>query len=137
MVTDLKKAYQSIHTGPLELHMRRFLFRESCQEEWIDYAFTRCTFGDVAAGLILEIAKRRVAEMGKDIDEQASQQLQDFSYVDDSIVGGSAEDVERMRGERVNGRLLGDGAGNLGARSYAREVYGGVQGQTTPGRRNS
>ena len=107
MVTDLKKAYQSIHTGPLELHMRRFLFRESCKEEWADYAFTRCTFGDVTAGLILEVAKRRVAEMGKDIDAQASQQLQDFSYVDDSIIGGSAEDVKRMRGERVDGCYSG------------------------------
>ena len=34
MVTDLKKAYQSIHTGPMELHMRRFLFRESNQDDW-------------------------------------------------------------------------------------------------------
>ena len=42
------------------------------QDEWQDWAFTRATFGDVAAGLILEVAKRRVAELGKDIDEIGS-----------------------------------------------------------------
>ena len=45
LVTDLKKAYQAIHTGPMELHLRRFLFRKTDQQEWEDYAFTRATFG--------------------------------------------------------------------------------------------
>ena len=64
-MTDLKKAYQAIHTGPMELHLRRFLFRERSDRPWLDYyAFTRATFGDIAAGLILEIAKRKVAELG-------------------------------------------------------------------------
>ena len=107
LVTDLKKAYQAIHTGPMELHLRRFLFRKTVGQEWEDYAFTRATFGDVAAGLILEVAKRRVAELGSEIDEQAAQQIQDYSYVDDSILGGSAEDVQRMRGERVGEAYTG------------------------------
>ena len=59
LMTDLKKAYQSIHTGEMELHLRRFLFRETPQQSWRDYAFTRATFGDISAGLILEIAKRQ------------------------------------------------------------------------------
>ena len=100
MVTDLKKAYQAIHTGPMELHLRRFLFRARPEEEWVDYAFTRATFGDVSAGLILEVAKRRVADLGRDIDPKAAHQLQNYSYVDDSLLGGMAEDVARMRGER-------------------------------------
>ena len=29
LMTDLRKAYQAIHTGPMELHLRRFLFRDS------------------------------------------------------------------------------------------------------------
>ena len=107
LITDLRKAYQAIHTGPMELHLRRFLFRETDGQEWEDYAFTRATFGDVAAGLILEVAKRRVAEMGTEIDAQAAQQLQDYSYVDDSILGGSAEDVQRMRGVRVGEAYTG------------------------------
>ena len=107
LMTDLKKAYQSIHTGPMELHLRRFLYRKTLQESWADYAFTRATFGDVAAGLILEVAKRRVAELGRDIDPVAAQQLQDYSYVDDSLMGGSADDVARMRGTRQDGDYTG------------------------------
>ena len=102
MVTDLQKAYQAIHTGPMELHLRRFVFRERRDKDWEDYAFTRATFGDVAAGLILEVAKRRVAEMGGGIDPVAAEQLKNYSYVDDSIMGGSAEEVARMRGERTD-----------------------------------
>ena len=107
LVCDLKKAYQSIHTGPMELHLRRFLYREHPAEPWLDYAFTRATFGDVTAGLILEIAKRRVAELGRGIDSMAADQLQNYSYVDDSIMGGTAEEVRRMRGERVGDSYTG------------------------------
>ena len=87
MVTDLQKAYQAIHTGPMELHLRRFLFRQKPGDCWDDYAFTRATFGDVAAGLILEVAKRCVAELGCKIDPMAAEQLQNYSYVDDSLMG--------------------------------------------------
>ena len=107
LMTDLQKAYQSIYTGPMELHLRRFLYREKMEDEWEDLAFTRATFGDVAAGLILEVAKRRVAELGRDVDPVAAQQLRDYSYVDDNLMGGSQEDVARMRGERVDGEYTG------------------------------
>ena len=107
LMTDLKKAYQAIHTGPMELHLRRFLYREKREDPWLDFAFTRATFGDIVAGLILEVAKRKVAELGREVDPQAAQQLQDFCYVDDSILGGSQEDAERMRGQRVDGGYTG------------------------------
>ena len=107
LMTDLKKAYQAIHTGPMELHLRRFLFRESRDQQWEDFAFTRATFGDLAAGLILEVAKRRVAELGQHIDPMAARQLREYSYVDDSLMGGSQEDADRMRGQRVNGDYTG------------------------------
>ena len=107
LMTDLRKAYQAIHTGPMELHLRRFLYREARDQPWRDYAFTRATFGDVAAGLILEIAKRKVAELGSGEDPIAAQQLQDYCYVDDSILGGTHEDVQRMRGQRVDGSYTG------------------------------
>ena len=107
LMTDLKKAYQAVHTGPMELHLRRFLFRETREHQWEDFAFTRATFGDLAAGLILEVAKRRVAELGHHIDPMAARQLQDYSYVDDSLMGGSQEDADRMRGQRVDGEYTG------------------------------
>ena len=64
LMTDLKKAYQSIYTREMELHLRKFLYRRDPGDPWEDLAFTRATFGDVAAGLVLEVAKRRVAELG-------------------------------------------------------------------------
>ena len=108
LMTDLKKAYQAVHTGPMELHLRRFLFRESREQQWEDFAFApELRFGDLAAGLILEVAKRRVAELGQHIDPMAARQLQDYSYVDDSLMGGSQQDADRMRGRRINGEYTG------------------------------
>ena len=104
---DLKKAYQAIHTSPTELHLRQFFFRRSTEDEWRTFAYTRANFGDLSAGLLLEIGKRKVANLGKDIDPVASQQLKDFTYVDDGVLGGTAVDVMRMRGVRENGSYTG------------------------------
>ena len=101
IIMDLKKAYQAIHTSPMELHLRRFLFRPSPDQAWTTYGYTRANFGDLSAGLMLEVGKRRVANLGSAIDPQAAEQLKTHSYVDDSILGGSLEDVARMRGERT------------------------------------
>ena len=35
------------------------------EEEWKDFAFTRARFGDVAAGLLLKVAKQRAADEGE------------------------------------------------------------------------
>ena len=48
-----------------------------------------------------------MAEIGRDIDPMAAQQLADYSYVDDNLMGGAPEDVERMRGARVDGKYTG------------------------------
>ena len=107
MVVDLRKAYQSIHTGKKELHLRRLWFRQAMVSDWEQYAYIRANFGDLAAGLILEVANRLVADVGEEIDPTAADQLRDFSYVDDSIFGGSEEDMRWMRGVRSNGEYSG------------------------------
>ena len=107
---DLKKAYQAIYTSPAELHLRRFFYRGDPREEWETFGYTRATFGDITAGLLLEIAKRKVANLGEDINPQAATQLKDFFYVDDGILGGTKEDVDRMGGERVDGVYTGTAA---------------------------
>ena len=107
IVMDLKKAYQAIHTSPMELHLRRFVYRDSPDLEWETYGYTRANFGDLSAGLMLEVGKRRVADLGEGIDPQAAEQLRTKSYVDDSILGGSRADVERMRGTRTEDGYTG------------------------------
>ena len=77
IILDLTKAYQGIYTREKEKHLRRILWRKSPEEEWRDYAFTRATFGDMAAGLLLEVAKRRAVEEGGHLDPLAAQQIQE------------------------------------------------------------
>jgi hypothetical protein len=96
---NLTRAYQAIHTWDLELNMRRFLWRESPDLPWRTLAYTWATFGDVAAGVLLEVAKRHVAEMGRHLDPEAADQIRYMVYVDDGMAGGTAEDVKRMKGE--------------------------------------
>ena len=57
------------------------------------------TIGDQLASLILELAKKRSAEIGRDIDPDAALVIQKSTYVDDTLGGGSEEEVTRFKGE--------------------------------------
>ena len=107
LITDLHRAYQAIHTGPNELHLRRFLFRSDSSSPWEIWGYTRCTFRDRNAGGLLEVAKKRVAEMGREIDPVAASQIVDNCFVDDLVTGGAPTDVQRMKGDKVEGLFNG------------------------------
>ena len=49
----------------------------------------------------MELAKKWTAAMGAPIDEIASELILEAMYVDDFLGGGSAEEVDRMRGEKL------------------------------------
>ena len=117
IIMDLKKAYQAIHTSPMELHLRRFVFRDSPDLAWETYGYTRANFGDLSAGLMLEVGKRRVANLGANIDPQAAEQLKTKSYVDDSILGGSLEDVTSHARRPDRRRIHGHGRQDTGERA--------------------
>ena len=110
IMMDLRKAYQAIHTSPTELHLRRFFHHEDPELQWETYGYTRVTFEDLSAGLLLEIGKCKMANLGWNIDPQAASQLKDYLYIDDGILGGSEEDVQQMRGSRVDGDYTGTAA---------------------------
>ena len=101
IIFDLTKAYNSLHTGPVERHLRRFVYRFDPAGDWEDYAFDCVAFGDAPAANLLEIARNMTAEAGKDIDPVAARKIKDDSYVDDNLSGGTAEEVSRMKGERL------------------------------------
>jgi len=108
LVYDMTKAYQSIATGEVEKHVRRILWRwGDTSAPWQVLAYAVVTFGDQIAGLILELVKTMAAEMGKEIDAEASHQIARKTYVDDGAGGGSREQVERFRGELVDGYYNG------------------------------
>ena len=49
---DIKKMYNSVWLEEREMHMHRFLWRESPEEEICEYAITRVNIGDRPAGCI-------------------------------------------------------------------------------------
>ena len=104
LMVDLQKAYQAVHTGSgLELHCRRVLCRWDVAESWKTFAYTRATFGDLSAGLLLEVAKRRAATLGSHLNPKAAQQIIDYTYVDDSLLGGTKEEIIKMKGKTADG----------------------------------
>jgi len=104
LVYDMTKAYQSIATGELEKHVRRILWRwGDTTASWQILAYAVVTFGDQIAGLILELVKKLAAELGLDIDAEACYQIARKTYVDDGAGGGTRAQVERFRGELVDG----------------------------------
>ena len=51
--------------------------------------------------------KKLAADLGEDLDHEASQQIRTRTYVDDGAGGGTREQVERFRGQRTNGEYDG------------------------------
>ena len=98
---DLAKAYNTLRSGLVERHLRRFVWRFDPSEPWQDYAIDRVYFGDASAGCQLEVGKDIVADAGAFIDKEASQKLKDDLYVDDAMTGGTAEQVKIFVGEKL------------------------------------
>ena len=101
LVFDLTKAYNSMHTGIVEKHLRRLVWRFSPQEPWQDYGFATVAFGDRPAATLLELCKDITVDAGHDIDPVAAKKLKQDSYVDDFCTGGSKAEVARMMGQRL------------------------------------
>ena len=97
---DLAKAYNTMHTGPLERHLRRFIWRFSPQESWKEFAFDRVHFGDISAGCHLETGLDKTADAGEYISPVASQKIKDDRYVDDGLTGGDKDTIEKLVGNK-------------------------------------
>ena len=86
---DMTKAYQSIATGEVEGNVRRIVWRWcDTSAPWDIYAYNVVTFGYQIAGIILELVKSRAAQLGEEIDLNASSQIGRRTYVDDEAGGG-------------------------------------------------
>ena len=98
---DLAKAYNTLRTGLVERHLRRFVWRFNPTEPWQDYALDRVHFGDAAASTQLEVGKNIIADAGENIDKEASERLKHDLYVDDGLTGGTPEQVQRFVGKKL------------------------------------
>ena len=108
LVYDMTKAYQSISTGELERHVRRIVWRWcNTSAPWDILAYEVLTFGDQIAALVLELIKKLAAQLGESIDAEACVQIRSKTYVDDGAGGGNRAQVDRYRGELVDGHYNG------------------------------
>ena len=68
VVWDYAKAYNTVWTGPDEMHVRRLVHKMSDDGEWTTYGINKMHFGDRPAATGLEVAKDLVANTGLDLD---------------------------------------------------------------------
>lgn len=93
---DIKKMYNSVWLEDREVHMHRFLWRDSEHEELGEYAITRVNIGDKPAGCIAQVAMRETANLPsfRELEEER-QVLHRDSYVDDILT--SHDDEDRLK----------------------------------------
>merc|ERR1711867_110456 len=94
---DFAKAYNTVYTFPEEMHMRRLVWRNAKDEPWRIFGIDRMHFGDRPAAAGLEVAKKKVAELGKQVDEQTADIIT-RGYVDDGLGGGPEYVVKKLIG---------------------------------------
>ena len=100
LCTDISKAYHSLHTGEIEKHVRRVVWRFGHKEaEWRTFAFQTVSFGDKPAATLLEIALKKNAEIHREMDPEASDRILRDRYVDDIASGGTPTQVARFVGQ--------------------------------------
>ena len=100
-IGDIQKMYHSVKTGPLEGHVRRFLWRDFETGRDPDvYIFDRVTFGDRPAGCIVVTALQETAMMFSETKSKASEVILKDSYVDDVVSGaGSLHEAQALAKE--------------------------------------
>ena len=115
IILDLKKAYNSILTGPTEKMLRLQVWRWcDSDKDWETYGYQCVAFGDVVAALCLENAKVMCAERGRELnmDPQACDLILFSFYVDDGIISVRRADIPRLVGQvtvNSDGKLTYDG----------------------------
>ena len=97
---DLAKAYNTMKSGLVERHLRRFIWRFEEDGPWLDFAIDTVHYGDRPAACQLEVSKKKIAKLGESIDPEAARKLVEDSYVDDGFSGGKVADIQRMVGTK-------------------------------------
>ena len=68
LVFDITKAYNSIKTGLVERHLRRFWFRENPDtDDWKIFGFNCVQFGDRPAAALMTISVEKAAETYQEV----------------------------------------------------------------------
>lgn len=93
---DIKKMYNSVWLEDREVHLHRFLWRDSMDEDIPEYAVTRVNIGDKPAGCIAQVAMRETANLPRfDHLKEERRVLEQDAYVDDILT--SHNDLSRLK----------------------------------------
>ncbi|KAJ8285934.1 hypothetical protein GJAV_G00032640 [Gymnothorax javanicus] len=107
---DIKKMYNSVWLEDQEVHLHRFLWRGSEEEELGEYAVTRVNIGDKPAGCIAQLAMRETANLPQfSYLEEERRVLQEDSYVDDLLTSHDNLDQLKVITENVEQILKAGG----------------------------
>ncbi|XP_058477623.1 uncharacterized protein LOC131448851 [Solea solea] len=102
---DIKKMYNSVWLEEKEMHLHRFLWRDSEDEELGEYAITRVNIGDKPAGCIAQLAMRETANLPPFTHlKEERQVIQEDSYVDDILT--SHNDLDQLKTITANVQLI-------------------------------
>ena len=89
-IGDVRKMYNSVWLEEQEVHVHRFLWRDSPEDELEDYAVVRVNMGDRPAGCIAQVAMRETARLPQFshlVDERRV--IEENCYVDDVFASGN------------------------------------------------
>ncbi len=86
--------YNSVWLKEREVHLHRFLWKDTQEEEIGEYAITRVNIGDRPAGCIAQLAMRETAKLTKFAHLEEDCRVLENSYVDDILT--SHNNQERL-----------------------------------------
>ena len=102
MCSDVTKAYYALHTGEVEKHVRRVVWRYGDHSQlWRIFAFCTVSFGDQPTVVLLEVAIKKTSEMFWTIDPEAAHKIMTDRYVDDIASGGFRHQISRFVGKEM------------------------------------
>ena len=93
---DIRKMYNSVWLEEREVHLHRFLWRDTEDAEIEDFAITRVNIGDKPAGCIAQVAMRETANLPSFSDfKEEKHVLEEDAYVDDLLT--SHNDLDHLK----------------------------------------
>lgn len=85
-IGDIRKMYNSVWLREREVHLHRFLWRDTAEEKIKTYAITRVNIGDKPAGCIAQLAMRETARLPEFAHlKEERRALEEDTYVDDIL----------------------------------------------------
>ena len=125
-VGDVSKMYNSVWLEDQEVHVHRFLWRDSPADDIEDYAVVRVNMGDKPAGCIAQVAMRETAHLPQFANKVEERHvIVDNAYVDDILV--SHNDPQRL-GEILQGVEAILATGGFYLKPWVRSGHSGRQG---------